>query len=78
MNKLKTKRGRPKKAPKITIQSNYLSVPEVASLLKMSTSHIYTMTSKKQIPYIKLSNKKVIFDKTQINDWLRDKTVQVK
>jgi excisionase family DNA binding protein len=55
-----------------------LDVNEVASFLKMSTSHVYTLTSSKKIPHIKLLGKKVLFDKAEILDWLKSKKVSAK
>ena len=57
---------------------DYMDVKEVANLIKMTTSHIYTLTSRKKIPHIKLSNKKVIFDRAEINKWLNSKKVSVR
>jgi excisionase family DNA binding protein len=77
MNTLKT-RGRPKKEIQPTIKSDYLDVNEVADLLKMSVSHIYTLTSTKKIPHIKLLGRKVLFDRSEIKDWLKSKSVSAK
>jgi excisionase family DNA binding protein len=77
MTTIKSKRGRPKKVAK-TIKSDYLNVSEVADLLQMSVSHIYTLTSTKKIPHIKLLGKKVLFDKDEIKNWLKSKSVSVK
>lgn len=78
MTTTKTKRGRPKKVEKPLTDNDYMTVKEVASLLKMSTSHVYTLTSKKKIPHIKLLGKKVIFDKKQLHQWLKSKSVSAK
>jgi excisionase family DNA binding protein len=78
MNILKPKRGRPNKSAHKTIKSDYLSVPEVADMLKMSVSHIYTLTSNKKIPHIKVLGKKVLFDKDEIKGWLKSKSVLAK
>lgn len=77
MSTIKTKRGRPKKVLK-PIKSDYLNVSEVADMLQMSVSHIYTLTSTKKIPHIKLLGKKVLFDKDEIKNWLKSKSVSVK
>ena len=58
--------------------AKYMDVTEVANLLKMSTSHIYTMTSQKKIPHIKLLGRKVLFDREEITNWLKQKSVAVK
>ena len=70
----KLKRGRPKNE----IKPEYMSVSEVAELLKLSVSHVYTLTSTKKIPHIKLLGKKVLFDRNEINEWLRSKKVSAK
>jgi excisionase family DNA binding protein len=53
----------------------YMNVTELSKLLKMSTSHIYSLTSTKKIPHIKLLGKKILFDKSEINNWLKSKSV---
>jgi excisionase family DNA binding protein len=78
MTTIKTKRGRPKKVEKPLKDNDYMTVKEVAALLKMSVSHVYTLTSQKKIPHIKLLGKKVIFDKKALNQWLKSKMVSAK
>jgi len=53
----------------------YMNVTELSKLLKMSTSHIYSLTSTKKIPHIKLLGKKILFEKSEINNWLKSKSV---
>ena len=55
--------------------NEYMNVSELSKLLKMSTSHIYSLTSTKKIPHIKLLGKKILFDKSEINNWLKSKSV---
>lgn len=77
----KPKRGRPSKPFKefpIPQREAYLTVSELSKLLKMSASHIYTLTSTKKIPHIKLLGKKILFDKKEIDTWLKSKTVSAK
>jgi excisionase family DNA binding protein len=78
MSIIKSKRGRPKAKSSANIKSDYLTVSELSKVLKISTSHIYTMTSTKKIPYIKLLGKKILFDKNEINNWLKSKRVSAK
>ena len=78
MEVLKPQRGRPKNATKQSIKSDYMDVNELASFLKMSVSHIYTLTSRKEIPHMKVLGKKLLFDKSEILDWLRTKKVSAK
>jgi excisionase family DNA binding protein len=72
------KRGRPKGVKNAQTSSDLLDVNEVAKLLKMSASHIYTLTSTKKIPHIKVLGRKVLFDKNEIMDWLKSKKVSAK
>ena len=74
MKKLKAKRGRPKND---YFKNEYMDVSEVASMLKISVSHVYTLTSSKKIPHIKLLGKKLLFKKEDIQDWLNSKSVMV-
>jgi excisionase family DNA binding protein len=74
MKKLKTKRGRPKND---SFKNEYMDVSEVSSMLKLSVSHVYTLTSSKKIPHIKLLGKKLLFKKEDIQDWLKSKIVMV-
>jgi excisionase family DNA binding protein len=57
---------------------NFWDVNDVAKLLKMSKSHVYSLTSLKQIPHIKLLNKKLLFEKTEVIKWLNSKKVSAK
>jgi excisionase family DNA binding protein len=72
------KRGRPIKAKDDDFKSNYMNVSEVSKLLNISASHIYTLTSQKKIPHIKLLGKKLLFDKIEIKNWLKSKSISAK
>jgi len=37
-----------------------LTISEVASYLRMSKSQVYTMVAKKKIPYIRLSERRIV------------------
>jgi excisionase family DNA binding protein len=78
MEVLTAKRGRPKKLATEPIKSDYFNVTELAEYLKMSVSHIYSLTSKKEIPHIKLLGKKLLFEKKEILNWLKSKKVSAK
>jgi len=55
--------------------NEYMNVSELSKFLKMSASHIYSLTSTKKIPHIKLLGKKILFDRSEINNWLKSKSV---
>ena len=78
MEVLTPKRGRPKNVATEPIKSDYFTVTELADYLKMSVSHIYSLTSRKEIPHIKLLGKKLLFEKKEILNWLRSKKVSAK
>lgn len=76
---IKMKRGRPKKsAIPIVFNNDYLTITELSSILKLSKSHIYTLTSTKKIPHIKLLGKKLLFKRSDIDNWLTSKSIAVK
>ena len=52
-----------------SILDDLLTVRELSKWLRLSESHIYTLVSKKKIPYNKVGGK-VLFDKQQIKNWI--------
>jgi excisionase family DNA binding protein len=52
-----------------TILDDLLTVRELSKWLRLSESHIYSLVSKKKIPYNKVGGK-VLFDKQQIKNWI--------
>ncbi len=50
---------------------NVLTFDDVALLTGLSKSHLYKLTSTRQIPYYKPSGKNVYFDRKEVEDWLR-------
>jgi len=78
MNKViinKPKSSRTQTSKKEELGENILNINEVAKMLDLSVSHVYFLTSKKAIPHIKLLNKKLLFDKKEIENWLDKKRV---
>ena len=51
-----------------------LTVAEVEKILSLKRTKIYDMVAKRQIPYIKFSNK-IMFDKNDIEKFIKDKIV---
>jgi excisionase family DNA binding protein len=52
-----------------TILDDLLTVRELSKWLRLSESHIYSLVSKKKIPYNKVCGK-VLFDKQKIKNWI--------
>jgi excisionase family DNA binding protein len=50
-----------------------LNVNELSDQLKISKSMIYQMTSKREIPYVKLGSR-VVFETSEIEKWIKSKS----
>jgi excisionase family DNA binding protein len=55
------------------ILDDLLTVRELGKWLRLSESHIYSLVSKKKIPYTKIGGK-VLFDKQAIKDWIEEQS----
>lgn len=53
----------------------FININELSKMLDISVSHIYTLTSQKKIPHIKLLGKKLLFSKIEIQKWILTKSV---
>lgn len=53
---------------------DYLTVAEVASLLRLTPKGVYTMVEARRIPHYKVSNR-VRFSRTEVLEWLRENRV---
>lgn len=51
------------------ILDDLLTVRELGKWLRLSESHIYSLVSKKSIPYTKIGGK-VLFDRQTIKNWI--------
>ena len=47
-----------------------LTFDDVALLTGLSKSHLYKLTSTRQIPFYKPNGKNVFFDRSEVEDWL--------
>jgi len=50
---------------------NVLTFDDVVLLTGMSKSHLYKLTSTRQIPFYKPNGKNVFFDRSEVENWLR-------
>lgn len=52
-------------------KENVLTIPEAAQYLNISQSYLYKLTSLAAIPHFKPGGKKVFFDKSDLDNWIR-------
>jgi excisionase family DNA binding protein len=50
-----------------------LTVRELGKWLRLSESHIYSLVSKKKIPYSKVGGK-VLFDRQAVKNWIEEQS----
>jgi excisionase family DNA binding protein len=51
---------------------SFLTVEEVAQILRVSRPWIYTLVRQKRIPYFRVAGKNVRFSEDEIAAWLRE------
>lgn len=70
-------KGSVKEPPSLkqSVDNEYLNINKVSEMLDLSVSHIYTLTSQKKIPHIKLLGKKILFSKAELERWIETKTI---
>lgn len=54
---------------------NVLVIDDVALLTNMSKSYLYSLTSKNKIPFYRPNGKQIYFDKSEIENWLKQNRV---
>lgn len=54
-----------------TQMPEFLNVDEVSAWLRMKRSTIYKLVHKKQIPFVKVNGKKLLFERQAIVEWLK-------
>lgn len=54
---------------------NVLTIEDAALLTGLSRSHIYKLTSTKQIPYYKPNGKQIYFDRAELEAWMKQNRV---
>ena len=52
------------------LKKDVLNLSETCRYLDMSASHLYKMTSKKQIPHFCPQGKKLYFKRSELDNWL--------
>ena len=52
------------------LQREILNLPQAAEYLSISRSHLYKLTSSRNIPFFKPAGKKIFFKKEDLNAWM--------
>lgn len=55
--------------PRVEVDEGFLTVKQAAEFLKIVTGSLYNLISQNKVPFHK-SGKKVLFKKSELNDWL--------
>lgn len=50
-----------------------LTVPEAARFLRMSRAQVYMMIQQKKIPYIRLSERRIVIRFEDLEQWLKSR-----
>ena len=58
------------------LNKNVLSFDEASKFLNLSTSYLYKLTSACLIPHYKPQGKMLYFDKSELEEWLRQNPVK--
>ncbi|AZQ44110.1 helix-turn-helix domain-containing protein [Nonlabens ponticola] len=53
------------------LKKDVLNLNEAAAYLDISASHLYKLTSQKQIPHFCPQGKKLYFNRTELDQWLQ-------
>ncbi len=58
------------------LQKEILDMKEAAGYLNLSTSALYKMTSRKELPHYVPGGKKIYFKKSELNEWINGGRVE--
>lgn len=58
------------------LEKNVLSIDDVVMLTGLSKSHVYKLTSSRQLPFYKPNGKLMYFDKKEIEEWMRQNRIE--
>ena len=59
-------------------EDRMLTVSEVAKYLRLSKSQVYLMVQKKKLPYIRLSERRIVVRKKDLEQWIDNKFEEFK
>lgn len=52
-----------------------LTVPEAAKYLRLSKSQLYLLIQKRKIPYVRLTEKRIVIRESELQKWIEKNTI---
>ena len=56
----------------MAIENKFITIKEVAEYLGYSVGYLYKLVSKKEIPFYQPTGSKILFDKNEIEKWVKN------
>ena len=56
----------------MAIENKFITIKEVAEYLGYSVGYLYKLVSKKEIPFYQPTGSKILFDKEEIEKWVKN------
>lgn len=53
-----------------------LTVPEAAKYLRISKSQLYLLVQRKKIPYVRLTEKRIVIRESELSKWIEKNTIR--
>lgn len=57
----------------MAIENKFITIKEVVEYLGYSVGYLYKLVSKKEIPFYQPTGSKILFDKNEIEKWVKKK-----
>lgn len=56
----------------MAIENKFITIKEAAEYLGYSVGYLYKLVSKKEIPFYQPTGSKILFDKNEIEKWVKN------
>lgn len=56
----------------------FLTVPEVAGILRISSTHVYRLLQNGQMPHLRAGQRRYLITREQLDDYIREQSVAAK
>lgn len=58
-----------------SLMGEFLTVSETATYLRLSRAQLYRLINRKQIPHVRIGDKRIVINRDQLQKWLLDNTI---